>query len=230
MAVDGVLTGGGRKWQSLASEWGNGLKKDLGMGSEKMDSEAAVWIIASRNKKPDEVEKDLMAAALRVWPRAEAYARRELCDSPIAEETGVISEAWEVSLQSVLRSLRRNFRLRPIRNLDSYIFGVFAHRLKRVLSREKIIEFVPTNKELAELRGAQDWNWVTNLENVLELKRTVSKMDDWMKEVCFRRSFGDSWAVIAKDSGITEHQAKMRFFDRFKKIRQRILESEKTSA
>jgi hypothetical protein len=82
--------------------------------------------------------------------------------------------------------------------LDSYILGVFAHRLKRVLSREKIIEFVPTNKELAELRGAQDWNWVTNLENVLELKRTVSKMDDWMKEVYFRRSFGDSWELSRK--------------------------------
>ena len=201
------------------------------MASDEIDSEAAVWIIAGTEKEPDKAKKSLKAAALRVWPRAEAYARRELCNTPLAEETSLISGVWEGALQSVLRSLRRKFRLRPIRNLDSYLFGVFAHRLNRLLSKEKIIEFVPTNKELAKLRGAQDWDWVANLENVLELKRAVSRMDDWMKEVCFRRSVvGHSWKRIARDSGITEHQAKMRFFDRLKKIRERILEREKPPA
>jgi len=108
--------------------------------------------------------------------------------------------------------------------LDSYIFSAFAHRLKRVLSKEKVIEFVPTNQELVELKGTQDWDWVTNFENLLELKRVVSQMDDWTKEVLFRRSFGHSWARIAQDFGITEHQAKMRFLDRLKKVREKIVE------
>ena len=194
------------------------------MASNKTDSEAAIWIIAGREGHPDKVEKDLRAAAMRVWPRAEAYARRELYDSGLGEETSVISGAWEDALQSVQRSLRRRLRLRPVRNLDSYIFGAFAHRLKQVLSKERVIEFVPTNQELAELKGTQDWNWVTNFEDLLELKKAVSQMDDWMKEVLFRRSFGHSWARIAQDLGITEHQAKMRFSDRLKKVQEKIVE------
>ena len=77
------------------------------MASNKIDSEAAIWIIAGREKQPDKVEKNLKAAAMRVWPRAEAYARRELYDSGLGEETSVISGAWEDALQSVQRSLRR---------------------------------------------------------------------------------------------------------------------------
>src|SRR5260370_38164101 len=71
------------------------------MASNKIDSEAAIWIIAGREKQPDKVEKDLRAAAMRVWPRAEAYARRELYGSALAEETSVLSGAWEDALQSV---------------------------------------------------------------------------------------------------------------------------------
>jgi DNA-directed RNA polymerase specialized sigma24 family protein len=197
------------------------------MASNETDSEAAVWIIADREREPDEVQKDLMAAAMRVWPRAEAYARRELYESGLAQETSLISNAWEDALQSVQRTVRRKFRLRRIRNLDSYIFGAFAHRLRSVLRKEKAIEFVPTNKDLAELRGAQDWDWATNLENTLELKRVVTQMDDWMKEVLFRRSqAGHKWESIARDFGITEHQAKMRFLDRFKKLQEKIMERE----
>jgi DNA-directed RNA polymerase specialized sigma24 family protein len=199
------------------------------MASNEIDSQAAVWIIAGREKDADKAQKNLMAAALRVWPRAEVYARRELYDSGLAEETSIILAAWEDALQSVQRSLQGKFRLRRIRNLDSYVFGAFAHRLKRVLRKERTIEFLPTNRELAELRGAQDWDWVTNLENLLELKRIVTQMDDWMKEVLVRRSFGHSWGRIAQDFGITEHQAKMRFFDRLKKIREKIVERESLS-
>ena len=108
--------------------------------------------------------------------------------------------------------------------MDSYIFGAFAHRLKQVLSKERVIEFVPTNQELAELKGTQDWDWVTNFENLLELKKMLSQTDDWTKEALFRRSFGHSWARIAQDLGITEHQAKMRFSDRLKKVREKIVE------
>ena len=197
------------------------------MASNEVDSEAAVWIIASRKEGCDKIQKDLMAAAMRVWPRAEAYARRELYESGLAQETSLISNAWEDALQSVQRTVRRKFRLRRIRNLDSYIFGAFAHRLRSVLRKERMIEFVPTNEYLAELRGAQDWDWATNLENTLELKRVVTQMDDWMKEVLFRRSqAGHKWELIARDFGITEHQAKMRFLDRFKKLQEKIIERE----
>jgi hypothetical protein len=200
------------------------------MASNEIDSEAAVWIIDRGKKEADKIQKDLKAAALRVWPRAKAYGRRELHGTGLAQETGMISNAWEDALQSVEATLRK-FRLGWIRNLDSYIFGTFAHRLRGVLSKENTIEYVPTNQELAKLKGAQDWDWVPDFEDMLELKRAVTQMDDWMKEVLFRRSQGgDRWRRIANDFGITEHQAKMRFSDRFKRLQEKILERKKPPA
>ena len=126
---------------------------------------------------------------------------------------------WEQTLQSVSKTLHRTFRERPIRDLDTYVFGAFAHRLKRLLKKQRVIEFVPSNTELAELRATQDWDWVENLEHSLELKEIVEHMDDWMKEVAFRRSFGHSWKQIGRDIGLGEGAAKKRFLRGLKKLR-----------
>ena len=187
---------------------------------------AAAWIVVSGKKVPDKAEQELMAAALRVWPRAEAYARRELNDSGLGDETSLVWDVWERTLQSVLKTLHRTFRLRRIRDLDFYVFGAFAHRLKRLLKKQKIIEFVPSNSELADLRGAQDWDWVANLENSLELKEMVNQMDDWMKEVAFRRAFDHSLWQIGRDLGLGEGATKKRFLRGLKKLRDRLLECE----
>ena len=197
------------------------------MGSDETSSLAGIWIIAG-GRAPDETEKALTSAALRVWPRAQAYARRALVQTSVADDSSVISSAWEDTLRSVLNSLRRKLRLELINDLDSYLFGAFVRRLRKIKKRERVVEFVPTNEGLVELRNAQDWDWADNLENALDWKRAVNLMDDWTKQVCFRRAFGDSWKRIAKDLGMTEHQAKMRFRDRLKKIRQRLAENEKT--
>ena len=195
------------------------------MESYKHDRDsAAAWIVVSGKKDPDETEQKLMAAALRVWPRAEAYARRELNDSGLGDETGLLRDVWEQTLQSVSKTLRRTFRFRPIRDLDSYVFGAFAHRLKRFLKKQKIIEFVPSNSELAELRGAQDWDWVENLEHSLELKEIVEHMDDWMKEVAFRRAFGHPWKQIGRDLGLSEGATKKRFLRGLKKLRDYLMQ------
>jgi len=185
---------------------------------------AAAWIVISGKKDPDETEQKLMAAALRVWPRAEAYARRELNDSGLGDETGLACDVWEQTLQSVLKTLHRTFRLTRIRDLDTYVFGAFAHRLKRLLKKQRVIEFYPSNTELADLRATQDWDWVENLEHSLELKEIVEHMDDWMKEVAFRRAFGHSWKQIGHDLGLGEGAAKKRFLRGLKKLRDYLLQ------
>lgn len=197
------------------------------MEDAKRDRDAAAaWVILNGKKDPDKAEQALMAVALRVWPRAEAYARWELNAKGLGDETGLVLDVWEQTLQSVLKTLRRTFRLRRIRDLDSYVFGAFAHRLKRLLKKQKVIEFVPSNNELAELKAAQDWDWVENLEKSIELKELVNQMDDWMKEVAFRRAFDHSWKQIGLDLGIGEGAAKKRFLRGLKKLRDHLLECE----
>jgi hypothetical protein len=97
-------------------------------------SAAAIWILYSGDKTSDEIRERLEGAALRVWPKAESWARQELWGTSLADDSAVVSDVWEESLQSVSRSLQRKTRLRPIRDLDSYLFGTFCHRLRRRIS------------------------------------------------------------------------------------------------
>ena len=120
-------------------------------------------------------------------------------------------------------TLRSRLRLRLIRDLDSYLFGAFAHRLREVLRKERTIEFVPSNSELEELKQTQDWSWVAAFENSLQLKAVVDDMDERMREVLYRWAFDEPWDEISGDMGVTMNALKKRFAYHLKKIRSRML-------
>ena len=156
------------------------------MASDQGGQNPEVWILDRGEAVPDDHDMRLRAAAVRVWPNVEAFAKRELSGSSLAGETSLVWDVWEQTLQSLSNTLRQRLRLRLIRDLDSYIFGAFTHRLREVLRKERTIEFVPSDRELAKLKETQDWSWAATFENTLELKRAVDEMDDWMKEVLHR--------------------------------------------
>ena len=193
------------------------------MASDQGGQNPEVWILDRGEAVPDDHDMRLRAAAVRVWPNVEAFAKRELSGSSLAGETSLVWDIWEQTLQSLSHTLRRRLRLRLIRDLDSYIFGAFAHRLREVLRKERTIEFVPSDNELAELKQTQDWSWVAAFENTLELKRAVDEMDDFTKEVLHRWAFDEPWNVISKDMGVTTNALKKRFAYYLKKIRSRML-------
>jgi hypothetical protein len=155
--------------------------------------------------------------------KVETFARRELSGSSLAGETSLVWDVWEQTLQSLSNTVRRRLRLRVIRDLDSYIFSAFAHRLREVLRKERTIEFVPSDRELAELKQTQGWSWVATFENTLELKRAVDEMDDRMKKVLHRWAFDEPWDEISEDMGIITNALKKRFAYYLKKIRSRML-------
>jgi DNA-directed RNA polymerase specialized sigma24 family protein len=198
------------------------------MASDQSGRNPEVWILDRGEAAPDDCDLRLRAAAVRVWPKVEAFARRELSDSSLAGETSLVWDVWEQTLQSLSNTLRKRLRLKLIRDLDSYVFGAFAHRLREVLRKERTIEFVASNSELAELKQTQDWSWVAAFENSLELKAVVDEMDDWMKEVLYRRALDEPWDEISEDMGVTTNALKKRFFYHLKKIRNRILDANRT--
>src|SRR5215470_14243957 len=197
------------------------------MASDQGGQNPEVWILDRNEAVPDDHDIRLRAAAVRVWPRVKALARRELSGTSLAGDVSVVWEIWEQTLESLSNTLRRRLRLRLIRDLDSYVFGAFAHRLREVLRKERTIEFVPSNSELAELRQTQDWSWVAAFENTLELKRAVDEMDDLMREVLHRWAFDEPWDAISKDTGLTTNALKKRLAYHLKKIRSRMLNANK---
>ena len=197
------------------------------MASDQGGQNPEVWILDRGEAVPDEHDMRLRAAAVRVWPNVEAFAKRELSGSSLAGETSLVWDIWEQTLQSLSNTLRRRLRLRLIRDLDSYIFGAFAHRLREVLRKERTLEFVPSDSELAELKQTQDWSWVASFENSLQLKAVVDDMDERMREVLYRWAFDEPWDEISGDMGLTTNALKKRFAYHLKKIRSRMLNANK---
>jgi DNA-directed RNA polymerase specialized sigma24 family protein len=200
------------------------------MADENVKSAAAIWILRGKEEGPDETRDSLMAAATRVWPKAEAHARLEMQSSSLVDDSSVVSEIWEASLQSALKSLKDPVRLRPVHDLDAYVFGIFRHRLKKRLGRERRLEFVASGAELMRLRAAQDWKWPDGLADRVLLQKAISEMDDWMKEVLFRRVIDEaSWGEVASPLGLSERVTMKRFLYRLKKLRDRLSEAEKSN-
>jgi len=164
-----------------------------------------------------------MSDVERVWPKVETFARRELSGTSLAGETSLVWNIWEQTLLSLSNTLRSRLRLRLSRDLDSYLFGAFAHRLREVLRKERTIEFVPSNSELEELKQTQDWSWVAAFENSLQLKAVVDDMDERMREVLYRWAFDEPWDEISGDMGVTTNALKKRFAYHLKKLRSRML-------
>lgn len=191
------------------------------MADEEAKSTAAVWILRTGSDASNEIRERLEAVALRVFPRAEAWSRQELNGSPFADDSSVIWDAWEESLQSVLRTLQRKMRLRPIADLDSYVYGVFCHRLRRRINNEKRLELVRPEKELDEFKSVGDWP--AELENKLLLEQALKLTDEWTKRMLFRRTLmRESWGHLGRMSSLSEKTAMKRFAYRLKKLRETI--------
>lgn len=196
------------------------------MADQEAKSASAVWILRSRGDTSDEIRGRLEAVALRLWPKAEAWAQRQMRESSVAEDSAVIWDVWEESLQSVLRTLERKTRLRPVRDLDSYVFGIFCHRMRQRIEKEKRLQFVPLAAEAGESQSVEDWP--AELENKLLLQEALKQTDEWTKRALYRRTvMGNSWGEIGRMCGIGERAAMKRFGYRIKKLREAIGATEK---
>jgi hypothetical protein len=78
---------------------------------------------------------------------------------------------------------------------------------------------------LEQFDGATDAEWVEQLERAIAARQVIDRMNPWMKKVWQRRQCDYSWKAIAAWLGITEQQAKMKFYYGLPKIRQSFTQS-----
>jgi len=187
------------------------------------------WVLSKRSsdQKIQPLERELTAAATRLWPRVQAHACRELSNKNLADGIALAAEVWEGVLQSVAKTVaRRNRRAPGIVDLDAYLFGVFHHRFNRALKKERrrqeTIELVPSTRDLEQLPGAHDAQSPRNLERSLQVNEVVRNMDDWTRRVWTAKQYGYSWREIAEQIGLSEQAAKARFHNALRKLAARL--------
>lgn len=193
------------------------------MGSEDAKNAAAAWILERAGVQSSTASEALRSSALRVWPQALAYAKRELRGSPLADDESAIWEIWEVTLQSAQTTLETGFNLRPVRDLDAWLFSAFRRRLRDSILKEK--RQVALREELSEQDAVHDREWIKDIEDRLMVAKALDLLtDEWTRTTLYRRAFTDHrWNEAGRECGISADAANKRFLYRLKKVRDALL-------
>ena len=77
--------------------------------------------------------------------------------------------------------------------------------------------------EFERIEGAQDTDWVSELDRAITVRQIVAHMDEWTKRVWQARQYGYSWKEIAKRLEVSEQAAKKRFQYGLEKTRENLL-------
>jgi hypothetical protein len=181
---------------------------------------------AGESSSPD---NELIAAAREAWPHVLAHAEREFHRRGLGSESASLAaEIWERVLRSVARTRQRgrNHRV-PISDLQSYLIGAFHRRFNKALLREQkrveVIELVSSTVDLERIESARDASWIEELERAITIREITDRMNGWTKKVWEAQEYGYSWKQIAGWLGMSEQQAKMKYYYNLEKVRQAIL-------
>jgi RNA polymerase sigma factor (sigma-70 family) len=197
------------------------------MSSSELSPE---WVLSSfipPIAAPQHEITELIGVARLLWPRVRAHAYREQPGKSSDEALAFASEVWEGVLRSVAKTIQRfNGKDWRIKNMEAYLFGAFHHRFNRALKKERrrlqMIQHLPSSHDLERLLQAHDSKAVRDLEQSIQLKEAVRKMDEWTRKVWAARQYGYSWKEIATQLRLTEPQVKLRFRYAIGKLRARL--------
>jgi len=197
------------------------------MSSSELSPE---WVLSSfipPIAAPQHEITELIVVARSLWPRVRAHACREQPGKSSDEALAFASEVWEGVLRSVAKTIQRsNGKNWRIKNMEAYLFGAFHHRFNRALKKERrrlqMMQHLPSSHDLERLRQAHDSKAVRDVEQSIQLKEAVRKMDEWTRKVWAARQYGYSWKEIATQLRLTEPQVKLRFRYAIGKLRARL--------
>jgi DNA-directed RNA polymerase specialized sigma24 family protein len=199
------------------------IRNEEGLGStlrpmrSETEGDSTLWM--QRGDKPAKtIDADLVASGQRNWRRVAGYAKR------VGQDEARAAEELEAAVRYLSALIQRHPRFRErIKNLDDYVFWAAAHRLNRRAAKEPPIEYVGSVGDLNAVRGGNDSNWVSGIEDELFLKEVTGCMSERTRYLFSLRQMGWSWEDIAKNLGITANAAQVQFNRGVARARKRIL-------
>jgi len=189
-----------------------------------MDENWPLFTASIAGRAPTAHEAQLLDASRRLWPAALAAVKKETSDQPglPLDPKSIATECWEKSLFSA-RGTMNKLGTANISNLDSYLFGIFSHRLRRYLAEEhkkrQAIEFVPDTETLTNVAAAKDLSAAEKLESRIALREALERSDEWFEEMAVCYLVDMSWKDIGRLFGLTKEKARKRFEYGIRKLR-----------
>lgn len=188
---------------------------------ENLNSSYRLWL-PKKDKSGAVLKKDLSNAALKGWNRMCDYAARGHVDPSVAAD---IVESIVKSMSATCREAATS----EIRNPRSYIFARYVRRIRKLLAKERKIDYVGGIRELESFRAAQDWEWPSLLENSIQAKEVIRYMDEGTCRTYLRRTQGFTWKYIARRQGVSVNTAIKSYERGLVRVRKLLTQSERES-
>lgn len=174
-----------------------------------------LWI-SDTDERGNRVDRGVIEAAHRIWHRVLYYVRRQGHDS------APVAEILESTCHCVSRAKRRSRSRNHIHDLDSYLYWAFIRKYTRRMAREARIQYVDSVETFADGRCDPDHSWVSMLDDEIQLKQILGRLEPKIRIMLIRRHRGDSWAEIGRTLSISAHNAEVQFANAIKKARSRL--------
>lgn len=186
---------------------------------EHLSTGPPLWI-SETDERGNSVGREVIDAAHRIWDRVLHYVR---CHQ---QDVAPVAEILEAACHCVARARRRKRKRTSIRDLDSYLYWAFVRKYNRRMVHEARIQYVDSIEAFVDGRPQSDSNWVSMLEDEIQLKQVLGYLDPKIRTMLICRLRGDSWAEIGKTLGISAHNAEVQFGNAIKKARSRLFGEE----
>ena len=185
--------------------------------SEDFEADTPVWIWQAGDSGTA-VERDLLDAGRRNWPRVLSYARRYEQDSSVAAN---MLEAVLLATSRV--KIARQKSGNPIRNLDTYVYVAFMRKFKRYLARQPKIQFVGSLQDVDTHSDIRHSKGPPTVEHDLLAKELPQRMSHRTRQTFYLRTNGYSWKETARYLKTTANSAQVLFNKEIGKIRSHIM-------
>ena len=183
---------------------------------ETSNSKVTFWM-PEKDPKGRPIVKELLNAAVQIWPRARIHAKRESYDSAIAAE--VLEEAVVVVSNLLYRYGDRD----RIRNLGTYLYLTFVRKLIRLTAKGKKLALIPLEGHEPS-HSLWSGSQLSGVERKIFYEQVVSLMDPRTRTIFFMRGGGQSWAEIAHALGISVNNAQVSYIYQMEKLKRRLLQ------
>jgi len=126
----------------------------------------------------------------------------------------------EEAAAAVSRALKaRNTHVRPVGDLESYLFRAFLRRLNRTKKRQSLLAEAV---ELQAFLSRISWDPERELEMEIFIDEFLMQCDPIMRDVLCRRMEGCSWKEIGWAYRISSHAAESKFSQALQKVRKKL--------
>ena len=147
------------------------------------------------------IDREVYAAAVALWPRAERYALQTLRDAATGQR--LLMKAC------ALVTRRRHAQAAEIANLSAYLYRTWQRLLLDELEKEN------GHRRLAENLLAADAHMPGHSADALDrrilLQQIVRHMDDWARRVFEYLTLGFTYDEIARELGGNGHAIRIKF-------------------